>query len=104
MPGGFLKGLLNGKLIEGAKQIIDEVVTTKEEKAQLEIRLRELITTHEQAIIKAENDDRSSARMREVEALRTGARNWTQNVLAFVGVICFFGFTAYMVAYGLGVK
>lgn len=99
MPG-FIKNLLNGgKLLEGAKNIIDEIVTTKEEKMQLQTKFQELINEHEQA---AEVDDRKSARQREVEALKNGSKNWTQNVLAYLGVGSFFGITAYMISHGLG--
>lgn len=101
MPG-FIKSLLNGgKLLEGAKNIIDEIVTTKEEKALLEIRLKELINQHEETLIEAEVDDRKSARMREVESIRAGHRNLTQNILAYLGVGSFFGITAFMIAHGL---
>lgn len=102
MPG-FLKGLLNGgKLLEGAKNIIDEIVTTKEEKAQLEIRFKELINQHEQALIDAEVDDRKSARLREVETIRAGHKNLTQNILAYAGIVAFFAITGYIISHGLG--
>lgn len=100
---GFLKNLLNGgKLLEGAKNIIDEIVTTKEEKALLETKFKELINQHEQALAEAEVSDRKSAREREVEALKAGSRNYTQNILAYLGVGSFFGITAYMISHGLG--
>lgn len=102
MPG-FIKSLLNGgKLLEGAKNIIDEIVTTKEEKMQLELKFKELISQHEQNLINAEVDDRKSARQREVDALKSGSKNLTQNVLAYLGVGSFFGITAYMISHGLG--
>ena len=78
MPG-FIKALLNGgKLLDGAKNIIDEIVTTKEEKIQLQAKFQELINEHEQSLINAEVDDRKSARQREVDALKAGSKNWTQ--------------------------
>ena len=102
MPG-FIKALLNGgKLLDGAKNIIDEIVTTKEEKIQLQAKFQELINEHEQSLINAEVDDRKSARQREVDALKNGSKNWTQNVLAYLGVGSFFGITAYMISHGLG--
>ncbi|MEI9918151.1 MAG: hypothetical protein WDO14_05040 [Bacteroidota bacterium] len=102
MPG-FIKGLLNGgKLLEGAKNIIDEIVTTKEEKAQLEIKFKELINQHEQALVNAEVDDRKSAREREVELIRAGHRNLTQNILAYTGIAAFFAITGYIISHGLG--
>jgi hypothetical protein len=102
MPG-FIKALLNGgKLLDGAKNIIDEIVTTKEEKIQLQAKFQELINEHEQSLINAEVDDRKSARQREVDALKAGSKNWTQNALAYLGVGSFFGITAYMISHGLG--
>jgi hypothetical protein len=47
-------------------------------------------------------DDRKSARQREVDALKAGSKNWTQNALAYLGVGSFFGITAYMISHGLG--
>lgn len=102
MPG-LIKRLLSGsKLLESAKDIIDEIVTTKEEKLQLQAKFQELINEHEQSLINAEVDDRKSARQREVDALRSGSRNLTQNILAYLGVGSFFGITAYMISHGLG--
>jgi len=94
--------LNGGKLLEGAKNIIDEIVTTKEEKAQLEIRFKELINEHEQSLINAEVDDRKSARQREVDALKNGSKNLTQNVLAYAAIIAFFSITGYIISHGLG--
>lgn len=102
MPG-FIKSLLNGgKLLEGAKNIIDEIVTTKEEKAQLETKFKELIFQHEEALIQAEVDDRKSARTREMEVVKSGSLNLTQNVLAYAGIAAFFAITGYIVSHGLG--
>ncbi|PZR31614.1 MAG: hypothetical protein DI538_20755 [Azospira oryzae] len=103
MMPGFIKSLLNGgKLLEGAKSIIDEIVTTKEEKAQLEIRFKELINEHEQALINAEVDDRKSARQREVDAIKSGSKNLTQNILAYAAIVAFFSITGYIISHGLG--
>lgn len=102
MPG-FIKSLLNGgKLLEGAKNIIDEIVTTKEEKAQLETKFKELIYQHEEALIQAEVDDRKSARTREMEVVKSGSLNLTQNVLAYAGIVAFFAITGYIISHGLG--
>ncbi|MFN8439078.1 MAG: hypothetical protein U0V72_15820, partial [Cytophagales bacterium] len=91
-----------GKLLDGARGIIDEVVTSKEEKAELAIKLEQMLKQHEQEIIKAENEDRISARNREVEVVKSGSRNITQNLLAYIGVIAFFGITGYILSKGLG--
>lgn len=102
MPG-FIKNLFNGgKLLEGARNIIDEIITTKEEKAQLEVRLTELINEHEKALIIAEIDDRKSARQREVDVLKNGSKNLTQNILAYAAIVSFFVITGYIISQGLG--
>jgi hypothetical protein len=103
MSWGFIKDLFSGgKLLDGARGIIDEVVTSKEEKAELAIKLEQMLKQHEQEIIKAENEDRISARNREVEVVKSGSRNITQNLLAYIGVIAFFGITGYILSKGLG--
>lgn len=103
MSWGFIKELFSGgKLLDGARGIIDEVVTSKEEKAELSIKLEQMLKQHEQEIIKAENEDRISARNREVEVVKSGSRNITQNLLAYIGVTAFFGITGYILSKGLG--
>lgn len=103
MSWGFIKDLFSGgKLLDGARGIIDEVVTSKEEKAELAIKWEQMLKDHEQQIIKAENEDRISARSREVEVVKSGTRNITQNLLAYIGVISFFGMTGYILSKGLG--
>jgi len=46
-------------------------------------------------------NDLHSARVRETESLKTGDSNFTQNALALVGVLAFFGFSWYIVSNGL---
>ena len=46
-------------------------------------------------------EDVSSARTREVEALKSGSKNYIQSALAIIGVLAFFGFSGYVVKYGL---
>lgn len=100
---GFVKSLFSGgKLLDGAKNLIDEVVTSKEEKMQLTIKLEEMLKTHEQEIMNAEIADRNSARNREVEVVKAGSKNWTQNILAYVGVGGFFAILGYLLSKGLG--
>jgi hypothetical protein len=99
----FLKELFSGgKLLDSARNIIDEVVTSKEEKASLYIKFQEMITQHNQAIAKLEVADRNSARRREIETMKAGSKNWTQSILAYTGIIGFFSITAYLLSSGLG--
>jgi hypothetical protein len=91
-----------GKLLDSAKGIIDEVVTSKEEKAALYIKFQEMLTKHSEMVDSLEVADRESARQREIETSKTGSKNWTQNILAYVGVVGFFGIVGYMLSRGLG--
>lgn len=99
----FIKGLFGGgKLLEDARGLIDEIVTSKEEKAQLTIKFEEMIKQHQQALLEMEIKDRDSARSREIEVVKAGSKNITQNILAYLGVSGFFGITGYLLAKGLG--
>lgn len=99
----LIKGLFtSGKILESAKDIIDEVVTSKEEKAKLHIMFEQMLNEHEQTILKMEVKDRDSARNREIETAKVGSRNFTQNILAYVGVIGFFAMMGYLLSNGLG--
>jgi hypothetical protein len=100
---GILKSLFDGgKLMERLKNIIDEVVTTKAERAQLEIKFSDLIHRHEQEILLAELEDRRSARRRDVDVVKSGSINFTQNILAYAAIVAFFTITGYIISHGLG--
>ena len=45
--------------------------------------------------------DVDSARSREVETVRSGGGNYIQGILAIIGVGAFFGFSGYVIVYGL---
>jgi len=98
----FVTKLFSGTLLNGVKDILDEVVTSKEEKAELAIKIQQLLAEQHQAIINAENEDRISARNREVEVVKAGSKNLTQNVLAYLGVCSFFAMTGFILSKGLG--
>lgn len=98
----FIKEILSSKLLDKLRAILDEVITSKEEKEALHNRLQELVHEHEQALVKAEVDDRRSAREREVAGLNSGSLNLTQNVLAYTAIAAFFAITGYIISRGLG--
>jgi hypothetical protein len=98
-----LKNLFNTAPVLGEiRGIIDEVVTNKEEKAEIERKMTELLQSHQENLLKAENEDRDSARNREIETSKAGSGNFTHNVLAYVGVISFFAIIGYVLSKGLG--
>jgi hypothetical protein len=102
MSGYFNTLFTSGKLMDDARLIIEEVISGREEKLELENRLRELISMHEQALLHAEFEDRKSARLQELDRLKTGTKNFTQNALAYAGILAFFSITAFIISHGLG--
>jgi hypothetical protein len=93
---------IGGKLMEQVKSIIEEIVKNEEEKQRLKLRLGELIKHHEQELLSLEQEDRKWARLREVETLKAGSRNLTQNILAYAAITAFFFMTGFVLAHGLG--
>ena len=104
MAWQFLTELLGGggKLLEGARSIIDEVTTTKEEKADILRKWEQLLSDQQKEVMKAENEDRASARTRETEVVKAGSKNLTQNLLAYIAVGSFFAITGYIISRGIG--
>lgn len=94
--------LLSGKLFGKVKELIDEVVTTKEEKEALHVRLRELEMHHTETMRQTHVNDIVSARQREVDVMKSGALNLTQNALAYMAIVAFFVMTGYILAHGIG--
>tara|TARA_R110000787_G_scaffold158022_2_gene271910 strand:+ start:86 stop:490 length:405 start_codon:yes stop_codon:yes gene_type:complete len=60
MPN-FLRGLF-GKIVENAEGILDEVITTKEEKAQIKLELKKILLEAEREAFNKEVEDRKDAR------------------------------------------
>lgn len=82
---------------------IDKVRGKIEEKAKTDQRAAELLhelqlkqMEFEKDIFEMEVRDRDSARNREIEIVKAGSKNTTQNALAFIGVFCFFGMVGYL--------
>ena len=94
--------ILSGKVFGKVKELIDEVVTTKEEREALFVKLRELEMHHVETMTASNVNDMLSARTREVDALKSGSLNLTQNVLAYSAIVAFFMMTGYILANGIG--
>ncbi|MEO5977945.1 MAG: hypothetical protein ABIS36_07335 [Chryseolinea sp.] len=94
--------LISGKVFEKIKELVDEVVTTKEEKETLHLNLRDLELRHEETLTSAALSDTMSARLRETEMLKSGAVNFTQNILAYLAIVAFFIMTGYLISHGMG--
>ena len=61
--------LLSGGLLKQATGLIDNLVTSKEEKEQLRQAMKQLIFSHEEKIKQLANEDRASARDLQKSAL-----------------------------------
>jgi len=79
----MLKNIL-GKLVGQASTIIDEVVTTDEERLLLKNKLAELQKKHEQEVFKLEVEDRKSARTMFIDD------SIIQKVLAIIFTVAYF--------------
>jgi hypothetical protein len=99
---GIIGDILSGKVFGKLKELIDEVVTTKEEREELYIKLRELEMNHAEVMAESAVSDVLSARQREVDVTKTGSLNLTQNVLAYMAIVAFFVMTGYILANGIG--
>jgi|GEM_PF-4212784 len=94
--------LISGKMFGKVKELIDEIVTTKEEKEALHLKLRELEMHHIETMAQSQVSDIVSARQREVDVMKTGSINLTQNALAYMAIVAFFVMTGYILAHGIG--
>ena len=61
MKNNFLGGLF-GKIVQNAEGILDEVITTKEEKEQIKLELKKILLEAEQEAFTKEVEDRKDAR------------------------------------------
>lgn len=61
MIPNFLGGLF-GRIVENAEGILDEVITTKEEKAQIKLELKKILLEAEREAFNKEVEDRKDAR------------------------------------------
>ena len=98
----IITDILSGKMFGKVKELIDEVITTKEERDALKIRLRELEMHHMEAMTATSVNDLLSARQREVDVMKSGSLNLTQNALAYIAIVAFFVMTGYILANGIG--
>ena len=111
--GGAVGALISQALgTENNPESVIKALSTDPEVAiklkQLEIDKQELLNSHIEQIAQIELDyvkesvkDKESARNREVEALKSGSGNTTQNLLAIIGVLAFFGLAFYVVTVGI---
>ena len=88
----FLGGIF-GKVVENAECILDEIITTKEEKETLKLELKKILLEAEREAFAKEVEDRKSARdMYKDDAI-------IQKVLATLFTVAYFGITFVMYNY-----
>ncbi len=98
---------LGGNLFKGATDLIDEVVTSKEEKALLNIKLQELTNSHVKEIAEEANreieaylKDTQNARERDIQANNSANSSWLAknitSILALSTTVLTFGIFFYV--------
>lgn len=96
-------------VLDSVGSIVDSVVTTKEEKEALKIELqkeinRSMEAMQDKALTEMELSvrDLESARAREVELAKAGAKDKTPSVLAYLAVIGFIAMILFLLIFGFG--
>lgn len=96
-------------LVDSVGNIIDNVVTTKEEKEQLKLEIqkeinRALEAASDKALKQTEMElaDVQSARSREIELAKAGAKDNTPKWLAYIAVVGFLGIVVFLMVHGIG--
>ena len=97
------------KILKSAGDILDDVITNKEELAEAKLKLeqetnRAIETSKAQAMQEVQMyiDDVASARTREIELAKAGAKDKTPAVLAYIAVIGFLGIVVFLMIHGIG--
>lgn len=109
---GIISKIFSGganSIIKSASDLIDKNFTSDEERLQAKAAYEAELHRHIEAMesevahqYELEIKDRDGARNREIESLKAGGKNYTQEVLAYIGTFAFFGLVFYVVAKGLG--
>lgn len=88
MVGGIVEATGTILQLDGLKQLGEKISASgelTEEQKQQAIELYKL----DIEAYKAENEDRSSARLREIEIAKTGRRDWMMGLTGIIGLACF---------------
>lgn len=106
---GNIFGKGAGEVIDSVGNIIDNVVTTKEEKELLKIELSKEINRATEAMadkalkeVELEYNEMNSARTRQVEMAKAGAKDSVPSVLAYISVIGFILIVIGLAIFGFG--
>jgi hypothetical protein len=103
LAGLFKKG--GEKLVEGVGKILDDVITNKEEKAEIQLKIDQEVHRHLEELSKSttkefelEISDKQNARSREVEMAKSGKRDWFMQAVG-IFVLLSFAFMCYVSVY-----
>jgi|TARA_Y100000289_G_scaffold41797_1_gene41435 hypothetical protein len=89
----ILNKLLGGDFLNSVNKIVDNVVTSDEERKQLDINLKQLIKTHKKEMFELEVEDRKSAR--SMYSTDSGV----QKILATIFTLAYFALSFVMFRY-----
>tara|TARA_R100000808_G_C2026943_1_gene72537 strand:- start:83 stop:490 length:408 start_codon:yes stop_codon:yes gene_type:complete len=89
----ILNKLLGGDFLNSVNKIVDNVVTSDEERKQLDINLKQLIKTHKKEMFELEVEDRKSAR--SMYSTDSGV----QKILATIFTLAYFALSFIMFRY-----
>ena len=92
MMNNFLGGIF-GKVVENAEGILDEIITTKEEKETLKLELKKILLEAEREAFAKEVEDRKDAR----SLYKDDA--FIQKILAALFTVAYFALTYTMFSY-----
>lgn len=90
--------LLGGGLFKQAKELVSEIVTDKDKRAEIEAKLTQLEADTQLKLIEFETQDRDSARQRERELLKLGKHDWFMYLVGVTG-LGVFGFMIWALVY-----
>src|SRR5690348_6219493 len=103
--GAIAKALKGGSIIKDLGDVMDKFVTTPEEKAKAQLELEKVVNSHVEKLAeleleeyKAEVEDRSSARNREVGVAQAGRFDFMMYLAGLAGIAAF-GFIIYATVY-----
>ena len=89
----ILNKLLGGDFLNSVNKIVDYVVTSDEERKQLDINLRQLIKSHKKEMFELEVEDRKSARN------MYSTDSSVQKILATIFTLAYFALSFIMFRY-----
>lgn len=87
---------------KGVLGIVKNLISSDPEiPAEQKLEFEKMVQDFEKEMYALEIQDRSNARTAEVDRLKSGSKNVTQNALAYIGVVAFFLLSYYIISKGM---